>query len=356
MDVPVDRLTRLANEIVRHAGGSDDEAEIVSRHLVDANLAGHDSHGVGMLPAYTGGIAEGRLKPGAHAEVVLDKGAYVLIDGNRGFGQVVAREAMQITIAKAKEMGVAVSGLRNSYHIGRVGAWGEMCADAGFISIHYVNALSPNSLVAPFGGTEARFTTNPYCTAIPESDRHPRLSAGSADQRVSGDALPLGPAFEPGDPVVAVPQLSRLKARVAALAEQAGQGVELAQPLVALVDNADAVQRLKALLYLHGLQSGQQRRERGLADARRHVAGREDSPLLSETGDVGGLHQHRAHEPKVCETLIVGDDVDDVRLLAGITAARHEREPDREQPGQARDSEAHRAKVAPSWSFPAKRD
>ena len=185
MDVPVDRLTRLANEIVRHAGGSDDEAEIVSRHLVDANLAGHDSHGVGMLPAYTGGIAEGRLKPGAHAEVVLDKGAYVLIDGNRGFGQVVAREAMQITIAKAKEMGLAVSGLRNSYHIGRVGAWGEMCADAGFISIHYVNALSPNSLVAPFGGTEARFTTNPYCTAIPESDRHPRLVLDMATSNVA---------------------------------------------------------------------------------------------------------------------------------------------------------------------------
>ena len=185
MDVPVDRLTRLAHEIVRHAGASEAEADIVSHHLVDANLAGHDSHGVGMLPAYTGGIAAGHLIPGARAEVVMDKGAYILIDGNMGFGQVVAREAMQITIAKAKEMGLAVSGLRNSYHIGRVGAWGEMCADAGFISIHYVNALSPYALVAPFGAREARFSTNPYCTAIPESDHHPRLVLDMATSNVA---------------------------------------------------------------------------------------------------------------------------------------------------------------------------
>ena len=152
MHIAVDRITALATAIVRKSGADEERAGIVASNLVGANLAGHDSHGVGMLPAYMKGIKAGQLDPLAGLTVEQDRGPFLLIDGNSGYGQVIGREAMQLGIAKAREQGVAVVGLKNSYHIGRIGAWGEMCAAAGFISIHYVNVLSPNSIVAPFGG------------------------------------------------------------------------------------------------------------------------------------------------------------------------------------------------------------
>lgn len=185
MQIAVDRITALATAIVSHSGASQAHAETVARNLVGANLAGHDSHGVGMLPAYMKGIVAKQLDPLAELTVEQDRGPFLMIDGNSGYGQVIGQEAMKLGIAKAREMGVAVVGLKNSYHIGRIGAWGEMCAAAGFISIHYVNALSPNSLVAPFGGTEARFSTNPYCTALPATAGGPAVILDMATSHIA---------------------------------------------------------------------------------------------------------------------------------------------------------------------------
>jgi hypothetical protein len=97
----------------------------------------------------------------------------IVIDGGAGYGQVVAKEAMDIGIERAKKHGVAVVGLKNSHHIGRVGHWGEQCAWAGLVSTHWVNVHGHKSLAAPFGGAEPRFTTNPYCTAVPRQGQEP---------------------------------------------------------------------------------------------------------------------------------------------------------------------------------------
>lgn len=185
MQIAVDRITALATAIVRHSGASETHAETVAKNLVGANLAGHDSHGVGMLPAYMKGIVAKQLDPVAELTVEQDRGPFLMINGNCGYGQVIGEEATKLGIAKAREMGVAVVGLKNSYHIGRIGAWGEMCAAAGFISIHYVNALSPNSLVAPFGGTAPRFSTNPYCTALPATAGGPAIVLDMATSQVA---------------------------------------------------------------------------------------------------------------------------------------------------------------------------
>lgn len=173
MIISVDRLIELADAIVRHGGGSPEAAEQVSNTLVEANLTGHDSHGVGMLPAYIQGIKADQLRPDATAEIIQEKGPFLLVDGNQGFGQVVARQATRWAIERARQQHIAVLSLRNCFHIGRLADWGIMAAEAGFISIHYANVLSPNSLVAPHGGRDARFTTNPYCTVVPASERHP---------------------------------------------------------------------------------------------------------------------------------------------------------------------------------------
>ena len=78
-----------------------------------------------------------------------------------------------------------VVGLRNVHHLGRIGAWGEICARAGFVSIHYVNAHGHDAIVAPFGGYDARYSTNPYCTALPATPENPMLVLDMATSRVA---------------------------------------------------------------------------------------------------------------------------------------------------------------------------
>lgn len=156
------------------AGGSDSrEARIVADNLVDANMAGHDSHGIGMIPSYITNVLNGGVNLNAHAEVVVDNGPIVVIDGKSGYGQVIGQEAMAIGIERAKQFGAAVVGLRNAHHIGRIGQWGEQCAAAGLVSTHHVNVVGHKASVAPYGGADARYITNPYCAVMPATDTNP---------------------------------------------------------------------------------------------------------------------------------------------------------------------------------------
>jgi hydroxycarboxylate dehydrogenase B len=123
--------------ICRADGSSAEEARLVADHLVLANLFGHDSHGVGMMPAYIQNTTTGHCVRNHHAKIVRDNGAVIVIDGGAGYGQVIAKEAMDIGIERAKKHGVAVVGLKNSHHIGRIGHWAEQCARAGLMSTHW---------------------------------------------------------------------------------------------------------------------------------------------------------------------------------------------------------------------------
>jgi uncharacterized oxidoreductase len=178
-------LTTVATTILSCASGSPAKAGRVARRLVAANLAGHDSHGVGMIPAYVEGIIAGQLRPEADAQTVQDKGPFLLVDGHRGFGHIVAEQAMQLGIARARTSHFAVVSLRNSFHLGRLGDWGAMAAEAGFICILYANVQSARPLVAPFGGSDARFVTNPYCTAIPATAENPMFLLDMATSTIA---------------------------------------------------------------------------------------------------------------------------------------------------------------------------
>jgi hydroxycarboxylate dehydrogenase B len=162
-------LTDLISRIVQKAGAEPERAQVCAEHLVAANLKGHDSHGVGMAPAYVRWIKAGKLYPNARAKVISDQGAVLVVDGQFGLGAPVAGEAIDLGIARARQMGVAVVALRNSCHIGRIGTYGEQCADAGLVSIHYVNVVGHPPQVAPYGGREARMVTNPYCCTVPRA-------------------------------------------------------------------------------------------------------------------------------------------------------------------------------------------
>lgn len=202
MKISAEQLTALATSILSYAGGNPQAAAKVASRLVSANLTGHDSHGVGMIPAYVEGILAGQLMPDAAAIVVEDKGPFLLVDGQQGFGHIVAEQAMELAIKRAKASHFAVLSLRNSFHLGRLGDWGAMAAEAGFICISYANVLSSRPVVAPFGGGDARFVTNPYCTAIPATDKNPMFLLDMATSTIamgkarvahlSGKAVPEG--------------------------------------------------------------------------------------------------------------------------------------------------------------------
>ena len=164
---------RRAIEAVVAAGGSDArEAGIVAENLVTANLTGHDSHGVGMIPRYVDSLLEGGLKVNRHPSMVFDGGAMITLDGQSGYGQVIGLEAMEIGIERAREHGICVMGLGRSHHLCRIGQWAEQAVAAGLVSLHFTNVIS-RSIVAPHGGADARFGTNPMTVGIPIPNEPP---------------------------------------------------------------------------------------------------------------------------------------------------------------------------------------
>jgi len=167
-------LTEFIAAITRAAGSSEREAELVAGNLVRANLSGHDSHGVGIVPWYVEFIAKQGLLTNQHIKVTGEFGNLVMLDGQRGYGQVIGHEAMQEGIRRAQQGGMALVALRNSHHVGRIGQWAEDCAAVGLVSIHFVNALM-RPLVAPYAGADARFTTNPFCVGVPRAGKEPLI-------------------------------------------------------------------------------------------------------------------------------------------------------------------------------------
>ena len=178
-------LRRVAFEIVKHGGSEDAEATIVSDHLVRANLAGHDSHGVGMLPAYVRNLQAKLLNPNTAVALIKDEGSIMVFDGQWGYGQRVAKEMMEAALERCKSTGVVVSALRQAHHIGRIGSYGEQSIAAGMVSLHFVNVIGHNPLVAAFGGAEARFVTNPICLAMPGTDNSEPIVLDMATSRIA---------------------------------------------------------------------------------------------------------------------------------------------------------------------------
>jgi uncharacterized oxidoreductase len=171
--VPAESVRSFVTSIFSAAGCGAAEARTIARRLVDANLTGHDSHGVIRIPIYLGRIPTGRVRCNQHISVVADAGAVAILDGNAGFGQVIGEEAMQFGIAKAAALGAAVITLRNVHHLGRIADWAEVCATQGYASIHFVNIVDSSRGVAPFGGIDRKTGTNPFCCAIPVDGGEP---------------------------------------------------------------------------------------------------------------------------------------------------------------------------------------
>jgi hydroxycarboxylate dehydrogenase B len=170
--LPIHVLQSQVATILVASGSSTEEADKVAANLVLANLSGHDSHGVGMVPRYVDAVIEGGLKPNSSARVALDIGTMLTLDGQRGYGQVVGEQAMQMGVERARAHGSCIMALGNAHHLGRIGHFAEMAVAQGLVSMHFVNVLS-RPVVAAWGGADGRFGTNPCCIGVPLKGREP---------------------------------------------------------------------------------------------------------------------------------------------------------------------------------------
>jgi hydroxycarboxylate dehydrogenase B len=166
-------LEALVQAIFERAGSASAEAAILARHLVLANLVGHDSHGIIRLSDYLPWLAQGKVRANRAARIVHETPVSVLVDGDLGFGQVIGEQAQNLAAAKALATGIAIMGLRNTGHVGRVGHFAERAAAAGLVSLHFVNTTGFGVLVAPVGGREARLSANPLAIGMPRGTDPP---------------------------------------------------------------------------------------------------------------------------------------------------------------------------------------
>lgn len=169
-----DDLSNFVRDIFAKAGCSPGEAALIGRSLVGANLTGHDSHGVVRVPRYLQWLAEGDFVADRELKYVIDTPSMVVVDGQYGFGQSMAKQAVELGIERAKQHGLVLIALRNSGHVGRVGEWAEIAAAAGLVSTHHVNAPA-SLLVAPFGAIDRRYSTAPYACGVPRKGGEPLI-------------------------------------------------------------------------------------------------------------------------------------------------------------------------------------
>ena len=193
--IPAEKLKTIAARLLEGAGASEHEAAIVSRHCIDANLAGHDSHGIIQVPTYIDRMNQGHIVPGAKFEIVRETPTTTVVDGHWGFGYVVSERAMQATIDKARESNVAAATVFQQSHVGRVTDYPLMAARAGMIGIMTADSGRSSKSVVPFGGREPRLGTNPICIAMP-SDLEGPIFIDGATSAVAGGKVALALARE----------------------------------------------------------------------------------------------------------------------------------------------------------------
>ena len=235
-------LERYIRDVFVREGCGADEAGRIGRYLVGANLTGHDSHGVIRVPRYVDWLRDGTVQAGRSPEIVTDGGAFALLDAHFGFGQSAGPVAVAEGVARARRHGVAVVALRHAGHLGRIGEWAEQAAEAGFVSVHFVN-VAGSLLVAPFGAVDRRFSTAPFAAGVPVAGAPPMVldfaTSLVAEGKVlvaskGGKPLPEGSLIEPdGTPSRDPDTLYSGRGAIRAFGEHKGSGLAMMCELLA---------------------------------------------------------------------------------------------------------------------------
>ena len=201
VNITSNQLTRLASDILRAAGARKDEAELVADNLVEANLRGHDTHGIVRLPRYVGEIQRGEINTSAQVRVTQDRPATLLVDADWGFGQVAANTTVDLLVEKARNQGMASAGVFHCNDVARLGSYTTRIAESGMVGLMTVNDGGGSPHVAPWGGIQPLLSTNPLSFAVPLDDAAPicidMSTSMSAASRISltmkrGEQVPPG--------------------------------------------------------------------------------------------------------------------------------------------------------------------
>ncbi len=200
-NVSAEQLMDIAKGLLVAAGASEEEAAVVAKYNIGANLVGHDSHGIILIPQYIERIKAGHIVPKAPWVITQETATTTVVDGNWGFGYAVSDRAMRYTIEKAKKQNVAATTVFRQSHIGRLASYPLMAAAEGMIALITADSGRSPKAVAPFGGAQARLGTNPMCFAIPSNLDGPLVfdmatSAAAAGKinvaTARGDQVPSG--------------------------------------------------------------------------------------------------------------------------------------------------------------------
>lgn len=204
------QLLEFGVSLLAAGGANETEAAVVGRSLVQANLRGHDSHGVMRIPFYIKQVQDGKLNAGSTLQVAHETSGTLVGDGNWGFGQVLSRDLMERLIDKAGEAGIASGSLRQSAHIGRLGEYAEMAAEKNMSAIICANTHGAAQRVAPVGGKRPRLGTNPICIGMPGGKDGPFVldfgTSATAEgkvrvKKIAGEKVPDGWVLDPdGNP------------------------------------------------------------------------------------------------------------------------------------------------------------
>src|SRR5512132_3108058 len=159
-------LTEFATTLLRTTGMDDDKASTVGRLLVLTDMMGRRTHGLAMLPLYVADIRKGGVRVVGEPGTVKDGGATLVWDGGYLPGLWLVNRAIDVAVERAAAHGVVTIAIRRSHHIGCLAALVKQAADRGFVAI-IANSDPAGQRVAPYGGTQALFTPDPYAIGYP---------------------------------------------------------------------------------------------------------------------------------------------------------------------------------------------
>ena len=181
-----EELTAICLNVFEKLNISVTEAEIVTRSMVDANRVGHDSHGVIHLAKYVRELRAGLIRPGAPIETRHESASIAVLDGNWGFGPVIAARAVELAIQKAEQTDISSVAVSRCNEVGRLGGYACLAADAEMIGLLMANDHGGGTCVAPHGGVEGRLSTNPIACAVPIDGQNPIVLDMSTSVVASG--------------------------------------------------------------------------------------------------------------------------------------------------------------------------